>query len=59
MRERWKNPKCAREPRRDKEKGKDRRRLITSSTCKRVKPRAQRPYPRKMPREEGQKEKVY
>jgi len=47
------------EPKRDKEKEKDRKQLEISSHCKSVKPREHRPFPKKKPREEGQKEKVY
>jgi len=52
-------PNAAAEPKRGKEKEKDRKQLTVSSHCKRVKPRAQRPYPKKKQGEEGQKEKVY
>jgi len=44
---------------RDREKVRDRKLLKVSSQCKRAKPKAQRPYPKKKPGEEGPKEKVY
>ena len=52
-------PRGAEEPKRDKEKEKDRKLEGVSSHSKMVIPRAQRPYPKKKPGAEGQKEKVY
>lgn len=50
---------CAAEPKRDKEKEKDRKIITIGSHSESVKQRAQRPYPKKKPGEEGLKEKVY